>query len=146
MSRNRASRREIIALDKVPRSWTPEPAPKRPRTKRSSYSRHSSGSPSAKRASRDLSDRAATDLALERDASLDQDPQATIASPVQGRMLRLDQDPQATNASAEQDRIHPLDPARGHMLRLDQDPQATNASPELEEPEEGPGEAAVGGE
>ena len=71
------------------------------------------------------------------------------ASPEQGRMLRLDLDPQATSASAEQ----------GRMLRLDHDPQATNAiteladsasrdtsamEPQVEEPEEGPGEAAVG--
>ena len=127
MSNNRANRREIIPLDEVPRSSTPEPAPKRPRDKE------------IIRASRDLSDRAATDLALERDASLDQDPQATIADPEQGQMLRLDQDPQATNASPEQERNTSSDqdpqttiesPVQGRMLRLDQDPQATNASAE----------------
>ena len=53
-------------------------------------------------------------------------------------MLRLDLHPQATNASAEQDQ----------MLRWDQDPQATNAitsamEPQVEEPDEGSGEAAV---
>ena len=111
MSHNRASRREIITLDEVPRSRTPEPAPKRPRTSRS-YSRQASGTPSAKRASRAPSDRAATDLELEQGASSDQEPLATIADPERGQMLRLDQDPQATNASAEQDQ----------MLRLDQDP------------------------
>ena len=99
---------------------------------------------------------------------LDQDPQATNASPEQGRMLRLDLDPQATNASADQDQMLRLDQDpqatnasadQDQMLRLDQDPQATNAiteladsasrdtsamEPQVEEPEEGPVEAAVG--
>ena len=111
-----------------------------------------------KRASRAPSDRATNDLEPEQGASSDQvvqatiaDPelehgassdqvvQATIADPELGRMLRLDQDPQATNASADQDQ----------MLRWDQVVQATNAitsamEPQVEEPEEGPGEAAVG--
>ena len=87
-------------MDEVPRSRTPEPAPKIPRTNRS-YSRQASGAPSAKRASRAPSDRAATDLALEQGASSKQDPQATIADPEREQMLRLDLDPQATNASAE---------------------------------------------
>ena len=136
MSRNRASRREIITLDEVPRSRTPEPAPKRPRTSRS-YSRQSSGTPSAKRASRASSDRAATDLELEleRDASSDQDPQATIADPEQRQMLRLDPYPHATNASPELERAILADSASRDTSAME---------PQVEEPEEGPGEAAVG--
>ena len=136
MSSNRASRREIIPLDEVPRSSTPEPAPKRPRTS-GSYSRQSSGTPSAKRVSRATSDRAAADLELKRDASTDPYPQATIADPEQGQMLRLDPYPQAMDASTEQGRMLRLDPypqatdastEQGRMLRLDPYPQATNAS------------------
>ena len=156
MSHNRASRREIITLDEVPRSRTPEPAPKRPRTSRS-YSRQASGLQELDR-----------DLEREQGASSDQDPQDTIADPGRGQMLRLDQDPQATNASPEQGRMLRLDldpqamnasAEQDRMLRLDQDPQATNAiteladsasrdtsamEPQVEEPEEGPGEVAVG--
>ena len=85
-------------MDEVPRSRTPEPAQKRPRTKRASYSRQASGAPSAKRASRAPSDRAATDLELEQGASSDQDPQATIADPELEQGASSDQDPQATIA------------------------------------------------
>ena len=89
-------------------------------------------------------------------------------------MLRLDPYPQATNASAAQDQLHRLDPypqatiAESELERtasMDLYPQATPAAPELErailadsasrdtsamepqveDPEEGPGEAAVGG-
>ena len=69
------------------------------------------------------SDRAAADLELQRGASTDPYPQATIADPEQGQMLRLDPCPQATNASPEQ----------GRMLRLDPYPQATNASAEQDQ-------------
>ena len=96
MSNNRASRREIIPLDEVPRSRTPEPAQKRTRTKRATYSRQASGTPSVKRASRAPSDRAANDLEPEQGASSDQVVQATIADPELEHGASSDQVVQAT--------------------------------------------------
>ena len=136
MSSNQPKRREIITLDEVPRSSTPEPAAKRPRTSRSS-SRQSSRIPSVSRVSRATVDRAAVvdpypqathaDLELDRAVVMDPYPQAIHSDLGLEQTAVVDPYPQATLSDAEPDRTAVMDPYPQaiHSVVVDPYPQAT---------------------
>ena len=149
MSSYQPNRRETIRLDKVPRSSTPEPAAERPRTSRPSTTGRAAVVDPSSQATH-------SDPELDWAAFLDPSTQATPADMELDRAAVVDLSPQATPVDPELNRAAPADPAMERAALADSalhravraDPASRDTSamePQVEEPEEGPGEAAIDG-
>ena len=132
MSSNQPKKREINPLDEVPRSSTPEPAAKRPRTSRSS----SMGLKSHHRAGRSCGPLPTGHTLGPGAGSVDSYPPATLSDPGLDQTAVVDPYPQATLSDPDLDQTAVVDtypqatlPELDQSAVVDPYPQATISDP-----------------